>query len=179
MIKGKKGALELSVNTIIVIVIGVTLLILGLVFVRGIFKQQTDLSAKAFEEANKQLDALSGDLNEFLTIAPETVRVNAGDTSGFVLLIKNVGETSYSGVTARVTTYDNAASKGVKCEFSNGEDTQSLRSPFTTGLEDRFDVRVKTQPSSIGSVGCEISLSGGGIEQTTYSIRRDVEIIVS
>ena len=37
MIKGKKGALELSVNTIVVIVIGVTLLILGLVFVRNIF----------------------------------------------------------------------------------------------------------------------------------------------
>ena len=58
MRNGKKGALELSVNTIIIIVIGVTLLTLGLLFVRNIFTQTTDLSQTAFENANRELDAL-------------------------------------------------------------------------------------------------------------------------
>src|SRR3989344_6605784 len=104
MIKGKKGALELSVNTIVVIVIGVTLLTLGLVFVRGILTKATDLSDEAFENANKQLDALGGSVNEFLTIAPETVRAKAGDVEGFSVLMKNVEQRSYSGLIAKVTT---------------------------------------------------------------------------
>ena len=47
----KKGALELSMNTIIIIVIGVVLLSLGLIFVRGLFGQVESLSKSAFETA--------------------------------------------------------------------------------------------------------------------------------
>src|SRR3989338_7920221 len=102
MIKSKKGALELSVNTIVVIVIGVTLLTLGLVFVRGIITQTTDLSDKAFENANRDLDSLAGTVTEFVTVAPETIRVKAGDTTGFSVLIKNVETNTYSNVRAKL-----------------------------------------------------------------------------
>jgi len=179
MIKSKKGALELSVNTIVIIVIGVTLLTLGLVFVRGILTQTTDLSDKAFEDANRLLDSLGGSVNEMVTVAPETVRVKAGDTSGFSVLIKNIEENSFSGITANVKTSDNALSKGVKCEFLDGSASKQVRSPLGPGAEERYNIRIKTEKSSIGSFGCEFSLSGGGIEQSTYSIRRDIEVIVS
>lgn len=179
MIKSKKGALELSINTIVVIVIGVTLLTLGLVFVRGILTKATDLSDEAFEDANRQLDALGGNTNEFLTIAPETVRVKAGDIGGFSVLIKNVEQKSYSGLIAKVTTSPNGLEKGIKCEFVDDTTNKNLKTPFGPGSNERFNVRVKTTKSSIGAFGCEFSLSGGGIEQTTYSTRRDIEIIVS
>ena len=178
MLKNKKGALELSVNTIVVIVIGVTLLTLGLVFVRQIVRQGSDLSDKAFEEANQQLDALGGNINEFLTIAPETVRINAGDTSGFVVLIKNVEQTTYSGITANIKTSDEALKNNVKCEFGDGTSSKEIKSPLGPGAEDRYRIRVKTSKNSIGSYGCELSLSNGGIEQSTYSTRRDIEIII-
>ena len=58
MIKNKKGALELSINTIVVIVIGVTLLILGLVFVRGIFEKVQKISDTAFDKASELLGGL-------------------------------------------------------------------------------------------------------------------------
>jgi len=51
----KKGALELSVSTIIIIVIGVTLLVLGLVFVQGTFRKVTELSEGAFRAADEQI----------------------------------------------------------------------------------------------------------------------------
>src|SRR3989344_3991402 len=164
MRNGKKGALELSVNTIIIIVIGVTLLTLGLLFVRNIFTQTTDLSQTAFENANRELDALGGNINEFLTISPETVRVKAGDYSGFV---------------AKVTTQQEALNKGVKCVFNDDTTTKNVRTPLNTGAEDRFNLRVETGRESIGAFGCEFSLNGGGIEQSTYSIRRDITVIVS
>src|SRR3989338_5422064 len=53
--KSKKGAIELSMTTIIVIVLGVTLLILGLVFVRGIFDKLGGLTEKSFLIADKEL----------------------------------------------------------------------------------------------------------------------------
>ncbi len=177
MVKGKKGALELSVNTIVVIVIGVTLLTLGLVFVRGIITKANDLSDKAFEDANTQLDSLGGNINEFVTVSPETVRVNAGDTSGFVVLIKNVESASYNNIMANVKTSADALTNNVKCEFLDGSETKSVKSPLGSGAQDRIKIRVKTSKSSIGSFGCEFSLSGGGIEQSTYSTRRDIEII--
>ena len=142
MLKNKRGALETSVNTIIVIVIGLTLLILGLTFVRGIFGKQTDLSDKAFEEANRELDSLGGQINELLTVSPDTIRINAGDTSGFVVLVKNVEQNTYSGVTANIKTSENALANNVKCEFSDGSDSKSLRTPLGSGTEDRLRVRV-------------------------------------
>ena len=48
-----------------------------------------------------------------------------------------------------------------------------------SGAKEIFNVRVRTSKSSIGAFGCEFSLSGGGIEQTTNLIRRDIEIIAS
>jgi|SRR3989338_6582502 len=48
----KKGAIEMSMTTIIVIVIGVTLLILGLIFVRGIFERIGGLSDQLFAQAD-------------------------------------------------------------------------------------------------------------------------------
>src|SRR3989344_4030844 len=151
MNKGKKGALELSINTIIIIVIGVTLLTLGLVFVRNIFTQTSDLSAKAFEDANRELDALGGNVNEFLTVSPEIVRIKAGDVSGFSVLIKNIEENSFSGVVARVITSEVASSKGVRCEFLDTSTSKNLRSPLTSGSEERFNIRVRTSKSSIGA----------------------------
>jgi hypothetical protein len=55
MLKQKKGALELSVNTIVIIVIAVTLLTLGLVFVKTIFGNLTDITKQTFEQADQEI----------------------------------------------------------------------------------------------------------------------------
>ena len=48
----KKGAIELSMTTIIVIILGITLLSLGLIWVKGTFGDITRLSRSAFEQAD-------------------------------------------------------------------------------------------------------------------------------
>src|SRR3989344_2269144 len=48
----KKGAIELSMTTIIVIVLGVTLLILGFAFIKGIFGKLEGISSTTFDKAN-------------------------------------------------------------------------------------------------------------------------------
>ncbi len=58
--KSKKGAIEMSMNTIIIIVLGVTLLILGLVFVNTIFRDTEKLAREAFATAEKEMQVRMG-----------------------------------------------------------------------------------------------------------------------
>jgi len=60
MVRGisRKGAMELSMNTIVVVVIGITLLVLGLVFVRGIFTRLGGLGGSAFQKAESELQQI-------------------------------------------------------------------------------------------------------------------------
>lgn len=54
----KKGALELSVNTIVVIVIGVALLSLGLIFIKNLFGGIDKISGGIFDTANTEIGKL-------------------------------------------------------------------------------------------------------------------------
>src|SRR3990167_4628958 len=55
----KKGALELSMNTIVIVVIGVTLLVLGLGFVTGIFGNLESLTQNVFVEAENSINQIA------------------------------------------------------------------------------------------------------------------------
>ena len=83
----KKGALELSVNTIIVVVIGVTLLALGLVFVQDIFSYLSGTARQAFQKADIQLGKLeAGDTR---VSAPSIVNVAQGESAIFDIVVAN------------------------------------------------------------------------------------------
>lgn len=56
----KKGAVELSMNTIVVVVIAIVLLSLGLVFVRKIMGEVSETSTSAFEAADQEIQELMG-----------------------------------------------------------------------------------------------------------------------
>ena len=73
----KKGAIELSMSTIIVVIIGVVLLILGLTFVRGIFSKTDVLTGNAFDEAETAMKNI-GTPTEELTVAPLKTSMSQG-----------------------------------------------------------------------------------------------------
>lgn len=88
----KKGALELSMNTIIIIVIGVVILSLGLMFVRGIFVKVGTLSDSAFESAENELNTISS-RNQEVTI-PSLINVKQGEQKTFRVWVVNQGDTA-------------------------------------------------------------------------------------
>ena len=61
----KRGAIELSMTTIIVVVIGVTLLTLGLTFVKNIMGGAEGISEEAFTEADRMIRDMMGSDEEF------------------------------------------------------------------------------------------------------------------
>ncbi len=70
---GKRGAIELSMTTIIVIIIGITLLSLGLIWVRGTFKNVTDLSEQSFEQAEGAISDIFKEVSKTIFVSPPSI----------------------------------------------------------------------------------------------------------
>jgi len=86
-----KGALELSISTVVVIVIGMSMLILGLVLVRTIFtgaKYNVDSLNKNVEaEINKLFNEQGG--RTYVYLPDNQADVSKGDTFGVAFAVKN------------------------------------------------------------------------------------------
>src|SRR3989344_4598817 len=83
----KRGALELSMTTIIIIVVGVVILSLGLMFVRGIFSKVETLSGGAFEEAENVLNEIATHDQE--VTVHSSVIVKQGEQKTFRIWVVN------------------------------------------------------------------------------------------
>ena len=86
----KKGAIELSMTTIIVIVIGVTLLILGLTWVRGLFEKVSGLTEESFRAAEKLIQEQMGSDEKFY-ISGLTFEIEGGKSTVVYTGIQNFG----------------------------------------------------------------------------------------
>jgi hypothetical protein len=89
--KSKRGAIELSMTTIIVIVLGVMLLGLGIGWITGLFSQIEDLTQQSFAKAQQtiQEDMPSGDT---FYIAGFSFEARAGKYSEIYTGIQFFGE---------------------------------------------------------------------------------------
>ncbi len=100
----KKGAIELSITTIIVIVLGVTLLVLGLVFVQGIFSKVTELSDAAFRDADREIKERIG-ANQKVYVSGVTFELDPGKSTTINIGVQNFGtETTSSIFTLQVVS---------------------------------------------------------------------------
>lgn len=88
----KKGAIELSMTTIIVIVLGITLLSLGILWIRNSFSSIQSLTESQFQQASQIIDATPTG-NEKLNL-PIEMNVKSGQTIGFKMYLLNDGSTS-------------------------------------------------------------------------------------
>jgi len=111
----KTGALELSIGTIVVIVLAMSMLILGLVLIKTIFKGATSITDMTNSQLKQQVSKLFGE-DKRLVVLPVTQHINikAGETSGFWINIKNL----LRGVQSGKFSYDVEVSDskiGSKC----------------------------------------------------------------
>ena len=164
MRKGKKGALELSVNTIVVIVIGVTLLILGLVFVRNIFGKIDTLSSDSFAKAEGELGKLSG-VDKLLTLSPQRIDVDKGGAKQVNVIIANLQGTQVS-VSAQATS---SKPNTLKCVFNDNVPFDGNSETYNIPSGDQVTLRLVVDDlgSEVGVEGCVIKLQGTGLQGQT------------
>ncbi|MCH7640749.1 hypothetical protein IID22_00925, partial [Patescibacteria group bacterium] len=99
MINNKKAAMEMSVGTIVTIVLLMTVLIMGLVLVRTIFKSSIENINVIDESVKSEITKLfSEDNNKKLVIYParKQISLKKGESGGFGFSIRNVEQTTGS-----------------------------------------------------------------------------------
>lgn len=87
----KKAAVELSIGTIVIIVLAMSMLILGLVLVRSIFTGATSNVDEINEKVRGEINKLFVDEDEraVLRLTENTAKVKLGDTLGIAFGIRN------------------------------------------------------------------------------------------
>lgn len=106
-IRNKDGAFEMSVGTIVVLVIGMTMLILGIVLVRTIFTGATGSVDVINDNVKAEINKLFSDSNKRLVInLPDNqVKIKKGQSFGIAFGVRNniegqAGSTTFSYSTA-------------------------------------------------------------------------------
>ncbi len=87
----KRGAIELSMTTIIVIVIGVTLLILGLTWVRGMFEKIGSITDAQLDAAKVEISQKMQASDKFY-ISGTSINAEPGKTRTINIGVQNIGE---------------------------------------------------------------------------------------
>ncbi len=162
MIQQKKGALELSMNTIVIVVIGVTLLVLGLAFVSGVFDKLTVLSDDSFDKANERLNQLGGDYESLITLAPNNfdIEKESSKSKGLYIVISNLGSTPLDPLNVQLEVPQDS-SNDITCKFSDGATTKVVRS-LGSGENERLDVLVSAKSAApLGTESCIVKVPNG------------------
>ena len=86
-----RGAIELSIGTMVIIVLSMSMLILGLVLIKNIFSGARDITDMTNSQLKEQVSKLFGE-DKKLVVYPDTrhIVVTPGEASGFGIGIKNL-----------------------------------------------------------------------------------------
>jgi hypothetical protein len=158
----KKGALELSMTTIIVVVIGITLLTLGLTFVRNIFSGIGESTAGVQEMSKKELSKLfEGDI-EGIYLQKAQVSVKKGKTTTVPVILGNPDSddiNSYYELKFNEANPDTSVDKW----FTHRATSSSNALKITSGnaKQDPLTIRVPTN-AKIGEYIVYLDLDCGG-----------------
>jgi len=89
-LRSKKGALELSINAIVVLILAITMLSLGLAFMKGLFKKTTGQLEQVGEDIKNQMIEQLRTSSAKLTLNQEDITLKKGETREIYFGIKNV-----------------------------------------------------------------------------------------
>jgi hypothetical protein len=119
-----KGAMELSINTIVIIVIGVTLLSLGLIFVKGVFDKLDGQSDQIFEGGENEISKIANH-DQKLSVKQQ-VNVKQGADAVFKVWVVNF-EDDVSDFTVEIEpSSSNPFGERVNIQLANNEATLDI-----------------------------------------------------
>jgi len=156
----KRGALELSVNTIVIVVLGVTILIIGLAFLDTIREKLGSISEESFEKIEGKFDDLNA--QQLITLTPSKFTLEVGKSKVVTLVIANLDPDEYGGVFATIQNLD----KDITCNFAATKSAKSMGYDIPSGQQVSLAVLVETTKSTgLGSKVCNVQVAGSGIAQ--------------
>jgi hypothetical protein len=90
-LKNKRGAMEMSIGTIVTVVLSMTLLIGGIVLIRSILNSSNDVVDLTDSQVKNQINQLFGD-NSKLVMYPDSreINIDVGEDGAFAFGIQNL-----------------------------------------------------------------------------------------
>ncbi len=149
----KKAAIELSMTTIIVIIIGITLLSLGLIWVRGTFKDITRLSGDAFKQADGAISDIFEEVDKAVYVSPPSVDLEQNSAKTAQFRITNF-EQEQIKAKVRVESSD----EKISCIFADTFKAESKEYTLGSGKTVEIKVIVEDKGSSLGIKGCNFEV---------------------
>ncbi|MBI2671963.1 hypothetical protein HYX16_03445 [Candidatus Woesearchaeota archaeon] len=150
----KKGAIELSMTTIIVIIIGITLLSLGLFWVRGTFRNIVGLSEEAFSQAEGAISDIFEEVDSPVFISPPSIEIEQGSSRTVSLKITNF-EDKELNTKAKVESSD----KLVECSFADTLKAESKPYILKSGQQVEIKLLVRERNGALGTKVCNVEVS--------------------
>jgi hypothetical protein len=168
----KKGAIELSMTTIIIIVIGITILVLGLAWVRSTLGGVTELTEQALIGGEEQITEMLGSSKEPLNLFATNLEIEQGDaTSIGVVVFNDQGDAAEYTLTTTIGTRNE---NDLDCYIL---DTEDLTDTFTleSGLKEGETVMIQdTGKTALGQYVCNIELTRNGEKVDDASIAIEI-----
>jgi hypothetical protein len=128
--ENRKAAMEMSVGTIVTIVLLMTVLILGLTLVRSIFSSGTDAIDSIDAAVQNEINKLFAEEGKKLVVFPTSRQISlkkGDDPAGFGFAVKNVGQGTGSDTFTYQITAD-AEEVQERCGIS-GDEAESYLLP--------------------------------------------------
>ena len=165
----KRGAMELSMNTIIVIVIGITLLSLGLVFIRAICKNIRNLAEGAFEQADAEIGRLQA-VDRLLTISPNNIKLQQGKSKAVDVIIAN-----FENVAISASVSAKSENPDIECKFADTFSETSKTYTIDSGKQANIKLIATEKGGELGIKVCNVEVHGDVSGDTTDSMLVTVE----
>ena len=145
--KSKKAAFELSVTTIVILVIAMTILILGLVLVRTIFSGATENVLTMNQNVKDEINKLFAEENQEVAVYLSSgfAEIKQGEPFGVAFAIRNIGSTPAT------FSYDVRVSEN-NCPVGNNEVLSWIvagkaEKEIQIGSGDRYYTIIRFEPS--------------------------------
>ncbi len=197
MKKGKKASLNMSISTIVVLILAMTLLGFGLMFIKGIFSKAGSQFNQVSGDVEKTLKERLTDTNERLVLMQEDFEAKKGSTvSTYFALRNDLGEDTkffvnngdysstnyYIDDSGEITGSLNTQTTGViECYANDGSDSQyHCNNDAECSTSARADIdfktikQIKLKQGEVKVFPLTIRIKSSAISGTTYYCKMSV-----
>lgn len=140
-------------STIIVVIIGIVLLSLGLMWIRGVMKDITGTSKKAFESIDAEIERVYSDVTGLLTIRPAEITLKKNGDQ-----IVNVIIANFENEPITVKAVASSSDTMLECIFADSVDTMSKEYTIESGEQINIKLIVDEKGGSLGIKVCNVEI---------------------
>jgi hypothetical protein len=141
MQKGKRGAIELSISTIVIIVLAMSMLILGVILVKNIFSGSTQAVNVLNDQVTGEINKLFGE-DKRMVIYPSSgkVTVKQGIIEGFAIGISN----KLTGAQSQNAKFSYKVVPVSDVQTDCGVSEEAIMKRFSAGSQETKDIPIPT-----------------------------------